>query len=220
MKKSLFGLFLVLFSVSLSAQLELDDSATTVRFPRKQALLVNPISLCIGGFEVGYSAEFSKDKNLSFLLGYYTGENSVLYGEKNETSLITKYKNFEAIKFEAHYYFLKSKGYDMTFYFGPFVTLKTASIEIEKQLSQSNLNISSAYKARATAASGGLMASVRFYLDNAFILDVYGGGGFTVPIAGEHRDDIHLPVVFPLEKSINPKFGISFGILLDNFKKP
>ena len=45
-----------------------------------------------------------------------------------------------------------------------------------------------------------------------FFIDLFIGGGPTIPVGGGDGEYINLDVVNPYKRSINPKAGLTFGI--------
>lgn len=59
--------------------------------------------------------------------------------------------------------------------------------------------------------SAGIILGMRQYVMDNIFFDAYIGGGVNIPVSSEKIDDVHLDVVNPYKRSINPRAGITFG---------
>lgn len=214
MKRYIF--FAILFTIVFSSfgQQRLRDS---VRNSYRQEFLLNPFSFFVGGFEVGYGNISAKQHNRRIFAGYYYSENPGFYNDGDGSSSTINntnvtYKNMEGFRLEGQYLFMKPTDGDIRLYFGPYAIFKTISMDVSKvDRSSSTVTQTLNYKARGTSGSIGVMLGLRTYIMDNFFVDYYIGGGITIPFSGYNIDDVHLDVLNPYKRSVNPRLGATIG---------
>ncbi len=215
MKRYLF--FAILFTVVFSSfgQQRLRDS---VRNSYKQEFLLNPLPFFVGGFEIGYGQINAKQRNHRIFAGYYYSDNPGYYndeegnnGTTNTTTTVT-YRNMEGFRLEGQYLFMRPTDGDIRLYFGPYAIFKTISMDVSRvDKSSSTVTQTVNYTAKGTSGSFGVLMGLRTYLTDNFFVDYYLGGGITIPFSGSNIDDVHLDVLNPYKRSINPRLGVTIG---------
>lgn len=206
---------MVITTVSFSAfsQQSLRD---TTRNNYRQEFLLNPFAFFVGGFEVGYGSINKKQHLRRVFGGYYFAEDPGFYNDQDNTPTINNpevtYKNMEGFRLEGQYLFLKPTDGGLRFYGGPFAVFKTINMDISRRVTTAQTTIISNYNARASSGILGVIAGARSYvMDNVFV-DLYIGGGITVPFSSSNIDDVHLEVLNPYKRSINPRGNITIGL--------
>lgn len=217
MKKFLF--FAVLLAITVTAfgqrRQHMRDS---IRNTYRQEFLLNPFPFFVGGFEVGYGNINAKQRNHRIFAGYYYSDNPGFYNDEEgnngtvSSTVDVTYKNMEGFRIEGQYLFMRPTDGDIRLYFGPYAIFKTMSIDVSR-VDRSSPTVSQTinYTARGTSGSFGVLLGLRTYLTDNFFVDYYVGGGLTIPFSGSNIDDVHLDVVNPYKKSINPRLGVSVG---------
>ncbi|MDL5049500.1 hypothetical protein QQ054_26130 [Oscillatoria amoena NRMC-F 0135] len=211
MKKIFLPLLLLCIIQTASAQKT--RTADSLRNSYKREFLLSPLSFFVGGFEVGYGMINSKGRNLRFIGGYYFSENPGAYNEDEPLTSTPTYtrKNMEGARLEVQYLLMKPSTNGMRFYGGPYGVVKTISMDVSRTINGSSTVTTLNYKARATAVSAGIILGMRQYVMDNIFFDAYIGGGVNIPVSSEKIDDVHLDVVNPYKRSINPRAGITFG---------
>lgn len=211
MKRCLLLLAIICISITTFAQQSHRD---TIRNNFKQEFLLNPFSFFVGGFEVGYGSINAKQHNRRLFAGYYYSENPGFYNDESPINNIEyTYKNMEGFRLEGQYLFMKPTDGGLRFYGGAYAIFKTIKMDITKVDRSSSTNIQTVnYNASATSGSVGIMAGARNYIMDNLFVDLYVGGGITMPFSSNSIDDVHLETLNPYKRSINPRAGITFGL--------
>ncbi len=197
MKKLIFSILALSIVLCAKAQSHHKDS---VRNTYRQEVLLNPFAFFVGGFEMGYGKINAANNRLTRgFAGYYISENAEPYGDD--------FKNMEGARFEIQHLFIKPTDGRLRYYAGGFLVYKT--IKIDKKVSPT-VNYFETIK--GSAVSFGLIVGVRNYVADNFFIDLFIGGGPTIPVGGGDGEYINLDVVNPYKRSINPKAGLTFGI--------
>jgi hypothetical protein len=210
--KKIFLPLLLLFAMQ-TAFAQKGRTADSLRNTYNREFLLNPFSFFVGGFEMGYGMINSKNHAVRFFGGYYFSENPSSYNEEEPFGVTPTYtrKNMEGARFEFQYLLLKPASSGMRFYGGPYGVVKTISMDVSRTINGSSTVTTLNYKARATAVSAGILLGMRQYVMDNIFFDAYIGGGINIPVSSEKIDDVHLDVVNPYKRSINPRAGLTFG---------
>lgn len=196
MKKSFLFIFILLFAFAANAQQSAKD---TVRNNYTQEFLLSPLSFFVGGFEIGYGIVRPKT-NTRLLAGYYFSENAVSYGES--------YNNMEGFRLELQHLFLKPVDGGMRYYAGGYGIYKSISMD-KRQFGGNNPRT---VAVSGSAVSFGIILGVRSFVADNFFFDLYAGGGPTISLNDNNVDDVHIDIVNPYKRGINPRLGLTFGI--------
>lgn len=211
MKKALLAFTaLILFCThSFAQQTEKDSLSNTY----KKEFLLNAASFAVGGFEIGYG-QIKNNRNNRLFLGYYFSESPDFYGTEEFLPLATEYKNMEGFRAEFQHLFMKPTKSQLRYYGGGYAVFKTIRMDISKTAFSSSTTTSIDYTANAVSGGFGIIGGVRAYIIDNFFVDIYLGGGVIIPFSSKNIDDVHLDVLNPYKRSINPRAGISLGIAL------
>lgn len=193
MKNIFLILIALLFTLSANAQ---QDKKDTTRNNYKREFLVNPLSFFVGGFELGYGVVRTKS-NTRLLAGYYFSENAGSYNDQ--------FSNMEGFRIEAQHLFIKPVNGGSRYYAGGYSVYK--SITMDKRISSTRTDAIS-----GSAISFGLLLGLRSFVADNFFFDLFIGGGPTISLDDSNSDDLHLDVVNPYKRGINPRGGLIFGI--------
>jgi len=180
--------------------------------------MLNPLSFTISGFEIGYGKCDEKNNYYRFYGGYYFSEEAGIYNDNDDGNGFgqpiptVKYKDMEQFRFEFQYAKMFSTVSTLQYYYGFYGIIKSLSAQVTRTSVNSSVILTSNYKARAFAASPGLILGVRQYFKQHVFVDIFGGGGITIPLDGTNVDDIHRGTILPYKRSINPRLGLSVGI--------
>lgn len=214
MKKALLSIIALMLLCQVAEAQQKQAFKDSLRDSYTQEFVINPFSFFVGGFELGYG-KIKNNRNTRGILGYYYSENPDFYDDGYDNSFpstTVKYKNMEGFRAEFQYLFMKPTDGGLKYYGGPYGIFKTIKMDITRTSVSSNATVVSDYVARGTSGSVGVIAGVRsFAFDNIFI-DLYIGGGITFPFSGSNIDDVHLSVLNPYKRSINPRAGLTLGL--------
>lgn len=207
---------LLLLCIIQTAFAQKGRTADSLRNTYNREFLLNPLPFFVGGFEIGYGMINTKSRSLRFIGGYYFSENPGAYNDEEPLSSSPTYvrKNMEGARLEVQYLLMKPTTSGMRFYGGPYGVLKTISMDVSRTINGSSTVTTLNYKARATAISAGIVLGMRQYVMDNIFFDAYIGGGINIPVSSEKIDDVHLDVVNPYKRSINPRAGLTFGYAL------
>jgi hypothetical protein len=205
-KRFLFAILLVVFSFSAFAQQRVTDSLNNTY---KQEILLNPINFIAGGFEVGYG-KIRGNKNMRLLVGYYFLEEPSFLDD-DDFSVDEKYTNMEGFRGEFQYLYLAPTRNNFRYYVGGFITLKNISLQVSKKVTMPTSSITTEYTAKAFAGSLGIIFGTRIYTYENIFVDVFTGGGLTIPFSSSNIDDVNFGAISPVKKSINPRGGLTLG---------
>lgn len=209
MKKVLLTLLtLMLFSVTSFAQQTAKDS---IKDTYRKEFLLNATSFFVGGFEIGFGGV--KNNTIArMFLGYYFLESPEFYNSGDFTTTV-EYKNMEGLRQEFQFLFLKPTSSQLRYFGGGYAIYKSIKMDVSRLTTNTQgTTISTNYTANANAVSVGVLGGVRSYMIENFFVDFYVGGGITFPVSGENIDDVHLDILNPYKRSINPRAGITFGL--------
>lgn len=196
MKNSLIIILLLFFSVKVSAQARF-SAKDSARNTFKKEFLLNPFTFFISGFEVGYGRVFNNNKeNFRILFAYYISENSNLYPDEAS--------NLEAYKIDLQYLFTRPVQGSLRYYLGGFLTYRNVKLDITGKPTN--------YVAKGSSASFGVIMGARSYLSENFFMDLYFGGGPTVPLNSSNENDVDRKLFFPVKRAVTPRAGLLFGI--------
>lgn len=198
MKKIIVLLIVALAFTATKAQ-SYSHRKDSVRNTYHKEVLLNPFSFFVGGFEMGYGVINPANNRITRLFaGYYFTEAADSYGDN--------FRNMEGGRFELQHLFTKPVDGAMRFYAGGFAVYKT--INMEKRIG----NTQNYSTVNGSALSFGLIVGARNYVADNFFLDLFIGGGPTIGLNRSNEDDVHLDIVNPYKRSINPRAGFTFGI--------
>lgn len=200
MKKITVLLIISICSVSwANAQSKKQDS---IRTKYTQEFILNPLPFFVGGFEVGYGTVTPKSLK-RFTIGYYFSEPAPSYGGE--------FSNMEGIRIDLQYLHLKPMDGGMRFYFGGYFNYKAISMDKEDGIVVTTGD-PKIEKVSGSAIGVGFMIGMRTFLEDNFFVDMYAGGGPTISLNRAHEEDVHISIVNPYRRSINPRIGLSVGI--------
>jgi hypothetical protein len=212
MKKVIILVFCLFTVAQLSAQRQrLRDS---VNNSYRREFLINPLSFLVGGFEVGYTKISPERVATRIYAGYYFSENAGSYDGNGSSTNGTsaKYKNMEGARFEIQLLKMKPAKSDFLIYYGGYAVYKFINLDVNKTTTTGSSTTTIDYVAKGSALSFGLVIGMRNYVHENIFLDMYAGGGMNISLNHMYEEDVHLPVVNPYKRSINPRAGISVGI--------
>lgn len=194
MKK--ISILAVLLVITLAANAQ-QSHKDTIRNNYTREFMLNPLPFFVGGFEIGYGIVQEKS-NTRVFAGYYFSEEPGSYS--------SSYTNMEGFRAEIQHLFIKPIDGGMRYYAGGFGTFKTIKMDKNESLPSRTSTVN------GTAISFGVLIGFRSFVADNFFFDLYLGGGPTIPLNSTFEDEVHIPVVNPYKRSINPKAGLTFGI--------
>lgn len=198
MKKWLIVAILCAFAVSAQAQQSSKRDSALNEY--RNEFILNPLSFFVSGFELGYGAIFPDGFNFRVIGGYYISETASSYSNQ--------FKNMEGFRVECQYLGLKPVKSSSRYYLGGYANYKQISLERESAFNSNRFD-----KLHASAVSLGVLLGVRQYNSGGFFFDFHLGGGPTISIDNTNAEEAHIPIVNPYKRSINPRAGLSIGIL-------
>lgn len=198
MKKWLIVVILSIITFSVHAQQS--SKRDSVLNEYRNEFILNPLPFFVSGFELGYGAIFPDGFNFRVIGGYYISESASSYSDQ--------FKNMEGFRVECQYLGLKPVKSSSRYYLGGYANYKQISLEKESPLNSSRFD-----KLHASAVGFGVLLGVRQYNSGGFFFDLYLGGGPTISIDATNAEEAHIPLVNPYKRSINPRAGMSIGIL-------
>lgn len=205
-KRSLITVFvLVLFCFHTNAQrmsalMLKQQTNDSVLNSKTNEFVLNPLPFFVSGFEIGYGIYITETFNFKLVGGYYYSEEAYSYG--------SGFSNMEGFRAEAQYLMVKPVKRASRYYIGGYLVYKQISL-----LKENPANNTIKDKLNASAGGIGLILGVRNYLSEGFFLDFNLGGGPTISIDETNAEEAHIPLVNPYKRSINPRAGMSIGIL-------
>lgn len=211
MKKHFLAIIVLLVACQLvNGQYRKQKDKDSANNTYNQAFLINPLNFFVGGFEIGYE-KIKNTKSYKLFGGYYFLDNPSFY-EDPDPVISDKYANLEGFRLEFQYLHIKPVKNDFRYYGGAYAVAKGMSMDVSRTAAGSSSTVTTDYTARAFSGSLGVIAGVRTYIYENIFMDAFIGGGITFPFSGSFIDDIHIDVVNPFKRSINPRAGFSVGI--------
>lgn len=189
-------LFLNILFLFLSVGLWAQDTYTGPATTKSTVFFVQPLSLAVGGGELGVEHLYAKNKTLRVQLGYFTRQNFIIYNGS--------YEGFRAEL--QHRFYLNDrpiKGNFNDLYISPYLQYK--QIEISNFFGPNDL---------ATASGIGLLLGYQKMMRKNITLDFFTGGGLVSPIISRGVNRAHIPIVNPYLRGIYIRFGFACGIAL------
>jgi hypothetical protein len=190
----------ILGVMALGAQAQQSSKRDSTLNEYRNEFILNPLSFFVSGFELGYGAIFPDGFNFRVIGGYYISESAAAYNDK--------FKNMEGFRVECQYLGLKPVKSSSRYYLGGYANYKQISLEKESSLSPNRFD-----KLHASAVGFGVLMGIRQYNSGGFFFDFYIGGGPTISVDNTNAEEAHIPIVNPYKRSINPRAGLSIGIL-------
>ncbi len=199
---------LLLFTASiLFSQNHQDKSYLLSRnAPYKKVIHFMPLSLSIGGLEVGFEKPTSTKESIKIDAGIYISENAGALKIKDDN-----YNNLSGFRTELQYRFYKhANNYKNNYFLAPFLNVKTLTADYS-----SNLNgIRNNEVRSASAASFGYMVGFHNALMDNVYLDFSVGGGLIIPISGDFHEELSIPFFNPYQRGTILKANFGFSIAL------
>lgn len=193
MRTLTLSLLCFILSLGSLAQREPYDGPST---KKKSVLFIQPLSLIVGGGELGIEHLYMQNNSIRLMLGYFYREDFFLYG--------STYEGFRAEL--QHRFYLSDdplKGNFNDLYVSPYLYYK--QIEILNQFVPGNRFTS--------AVSGGLLIGYQKMFKKNFTGDFFIGGGYLSPNRAG-ASFVHIPVVNPYRRGIFIRAGFAFGLAL------
>lgn len=209
--KKIILLFIVLFVSTLAVfsqreknnELSPAEKRDSIYNSKTRHFILQPLPFFVGGFELGYGKMLDNSKNMvRFFAGYYYSEEAGSYVEEA--------RRMEGYRLEVQYLLTRPFNYGEKYYVGGYFTYKAIKMEI----GNTNTSPITTYRPVSGSSSGlGIMVGFKSVIFDNFYFDMYFGGGPTFALNSSNQDDVHIPIVNPYKRSINPRAGLSFGLL-------
>jgi hypothetical protein len=184
------GLLLLNFQAKSQEYVEVNNG----KFPiptSSTEIIMQPLSVIGGGFEVGLERKFNMNSAFRFIAGLYGTESPTAYS--NATS-------FSGFKIDAHYKLIldnksHKSGYS-EYYLGIFSTYRSITVYEDEQIfSPSGNPLTQERKYEGSAAAFGVMLGTKATLFKRMNVDVYAGIGYMQRLGD--KDDatkVHIPM--------------------------
>lgn len=190
----------ILGVVALGVQAQQSSKRDSALNEYRNEFILNPLPFFVSGFELGYGAIFPDGFNFRVIGGYYISESASSYSDE--------FKNMEGFRVECQYLALKPVRSSSRYYLGGYANYKQISLEKESAPNSNRFD-----KLHASAVGFGVLLGIRQYNSGGFFFDLYLGGGPTISVDNTNAEEAHIPLVNPYKRSINPRAGLSIGIL-------
>jgi hypothetical protein len=177
----------------------------------KKMIHTNPLSLTVGGFEMGFEKVTQQKESFYIQAGYYLSQAAGSLDVKDDG-----YSNMNGVRLELQYrFYRKSNNYIKNIFIAPFVNFKTISADFETtQYSSSGTRTTIKEKRAATTVSFGYMMGIRKSVFENVYMDFSIGGGVFIPAAGDSHEKVNIPFVNPYQRGVQFKANLGFCLAL------
>ncbi len=181
----------------------------------KKMIHFNPLSLFVGGMDMGFEKATTNKESFKIDVAYYLSENagSLNLGGDN-------YSDLNGMRIEFQYrFFRKTNNYARNLFIAPFVNFKTISAKYTETKTVSSGPPNYTYtttktvtnQSASTVSFGYILGYRKSIMENIYF-DASIGGGLFFPVSGSYHKDLNVPFFAPYQKGAN--FKASFGLLI------
>lgn len=209
--KTILSIFLSVICITQVFSNKLDDvSPVTKTNPYKGMVHFSPLSLTVGGMELGYEKAMTKKESILFHVGYYLSEPAGSLDAKGD------YSNLNGVRIDLQYrFYRKPNNYIQNVYIAPFLNLRTLSADFHSKTYTYNPAYTiteTTENQSASVVSFGYMLGLRKSLLENIYLDWSIGGGLFLPVQGDNHKELHIGFFNPYQKGV--QFKANFGIVI------
>jgi hypothetical protein len=221
LKTTLLGIILLGYNTTLFAQDE------EVFKAKKNSFKFSPTAFFASTFALSYERYLSQSLSMQLTGGImaaskdaFSNEYSYYNAGSNTTVYLDNVKNNAAgglVDFSFRFFFLKSKSVMSGLYAGPYGRYCKNKFEIT-QMSKIGLIQPVEYKYQIESYEGGVLFGWQWVAGNAFVMDIYVGGGLkisqnTAPASYDSNDRGFLILESQDYTGITPKGGLRVGFV-------
>ncbi|MCU0428658.1 MAG: trichohyalin-plectin-homology domain domain-containing protein [Cytophagaceae bacterium] len=177
---------------------------------------MNPLSLFVGGFELGIEKRVNKKEGLRFSGSYFYNEEVWYYNTGRELQ-------GGKLNLQYRFYLKNNKPGLFGLYVGPEASVKT--IQFDQTVTFVKDTITDPFwgydtyiysrkdtTMKATAASLGIVCGVQGLLFRRLTYDFHFGANVLLPLSSYDSQDVSLPFVNPYGRGSHPRFSFTIGV--------
>ena len=181
----------------------------------KKMIHFNPLSLFVGGMDLGFEKATTNKESFKIDVGYYLSENA---GGLNLGS--GDYSDLNGMRIEFQYrFFRKTNNYTRNLFIAPFLNFKTISAKYTETKTVSSGPPNYTYTttktvtnhSASTVSFGYILGYRKSIMENIYF-DASIGGGLFLPVSGSNHKELNVPFFAPYQKGA--QFKAAFGLLI------